>query len=72
MGKRGSGCSHPSLAEIDRRLLAAVPYRTLAGQFELSTSALCRHKKHLPRRLALERRRRTRPTRPPCWSAWNS
>jgi len=57
MGKRCSVCSHPSQAEIDRGLLAAVPYRTLAGQFDLSPSALCCHKKHLSRRLALERRR---------------
>jgi hypothetical protein len=57
MVKRCSVCSLPSQAEIDRGLLAAVPYRTLAGQFDLSPSALCRHKNHLARRLVLERRR---------------
>jgi len=57
MVKRGSVCSHPSQAEIDRGLLAAVPYRTLAGHFELSPSALCRPKKHMARWLVLEHRR---------------
>ena len=57
MAKRCSVCSHPSQAEIDRGLLAAVPYRTLAGKFDLSLSALWRHKKHLAGRLSLDRRR---------------
>ena len=56
MAKRCSVCSHPSQAEIDRGLLATVPYRTLAGQFALSLSALSRHKKHLAGRLVLDRR----------------
>ena len=57
MVKRCSVCSHPSQAEIERGRLAAVPYRTLAGKFEHSPSDLCRHKKHLARRLALDRSR---------------
>ena len=57
MAKRCSVCSHPSQAVIDRGLLAAVPYRTLAGEFNLSLSALSRHKKHLAGRLVLDRRR---------------
>ena len=56
MVKRCSICSHPSRPEIDRGLRAAVPYRTLAGQFGLSPSALCRHGKHLARQLELQRR----------------
>jgi hypothetical protein len=56
MIKRCSVCNHPARAEIDRELRAAVPYRTLAGQFSLSTSALCRHSKHLARQLEVERR----------------
>jgi hypothetical protein len=56
MVKRCSVCSHPSRAEIDRGLMEAVPYRTLAAQFGLSPSALCRHGKHLARRLNLQRR----------------
>ena len=56
MVKRCSVCSHPSRPEIDRGLMNAVPYRTLAGQFDLSTSALCRHAKHLARALEAQRR----------------
>ena len=48
MVKRCSVCSHPSQAEIDRGLLAAVPLRTLAGQFELSPSDLCCNPKNSP------------------------
>ncbi len=47
MVQRCSVCSHPSRPEIDRGLMQGVPYRTLAGQFGLSPSALCRHTKHL-------------------------
>ena len=56
MVKRCSICNHPSHAEIDRGLMNAVPYRTLAAQFGLSPSALCRHGKHLARQLNLQRR----------------
>jgi hypothetical protein len=56
MVKRCSICSHPSRMAIDRSLKAAVPYRTLAGQFGLSQAALCRHRKHLSRELELQRR----------------
>jgi hypothetical protein len=49
MPKPCSVCSHAKLEEIDRALLADVPYRTLAAQYGLSTSALCRHAKHLAR-----------------------
>ncbi|MCL4500555.1 MAG: hypothetical protein M1438_01705 [Deltaproteobacteria bacterium] len=38
--------------------MAATPYRTLAGQYNLSPSALCRHSKHLLRALDNQRRRR--------------
>ena len=48
MAKRGSVFSHPSQAEIDQGLLATVPYRPLAGQFEISPSVLCRHPKNSP------------------------
>jgi hypothetical protein len=56
MVKRCSVCHHPSRPEIDRSLMAAVPYRALAAQFNLSTSAICRHAKHLARQLELQRR----------------
>ena len=57
MVQRCSVCSHPSRPEIDRGLMKGVPYRSLAGQFGLSPSALCRHTKHLARQLDCEQRR---------------
>ena len=57
MLQRCSVCIHPSRPEIDRGLLQGVPYRSLAGQFGLSPSALCRHTKHLARYLDREQRR---------------
>jgi len=56
MVKRCSVCNHLSRSEIDRGLMQAVPYRALAGQFNLSPSALCRHSKHLARALDAQRR----------------
>jgi hypothetical protein len=53
---RCSVCSHPSSLEIDRGLMEGVPYRSLAGKFGLSPSALCRHTKHLTRQRDLMRR----------------
>jgi len=53
---RCSVCSHPSLPEIDLGLMQGVPYRSLAGQFGLSPSALCRHTKHLARHLNHQQR----------------
>jgi hypothetical protein len=49
-----SVCSHPSRTEIERALHAGVPYRSLAGQFGLSPSALCRHAKHLARQREIQ------------------
>ena len=57
MVPRCSVCSHPSRPEIDRGLMKGVPYRSLAGQFGLSPSALCRHTKHLARQLDFQQRR---------------
>ena len=57
MVQRCSVCSHPSRPEIDRGLINGVPYRSLAGQFGLSPSALCRHTKHLARQLDWQQRR---------------
>jgi hypothetical protein len=57
MVQRCSVCSHPSRPEIDRGLINGVPYRSLAGQFGLSPSALCRHTKHLARQLDWQKRR---------------
>jgi hypothetical protein len=49
MVPRCSVCTHASHFEINRNLLAGVPYRALAAQFSLSPSALCRHAKHIAR-----------------------
>ena len=56
MVQRCSVCSHPSRPEIDRGLMQGLTYRSLAGQFALSPSALCRHTKHLARHLDHEQR----------------
>ena len=57
MVQRCSVCSHPSRPEIDRGLMQGRPYRSLAGQFGLSPSALCRHTKHLALQLDFQKRR---------------
>jgi hypothetical protein len=49
MPKPCTVCNHAKLEEIDRALMAGVAYRTLAAQYGLSASALCRHTKHLAR-----------------------
>jgi hypothetical protein len=49
MPKPCSVCIHNRREDIDRALLAGVPYRTLANQYALSASALCRHMRHLAR-----------------------
>jgi len=46
---RCSICKHEATAEINRSLLAGVPYRTLAAQYGVSLSALSRHTKHIDR-----------------------
>ncbi|MCX5891334.1 MAG: hypothetical protein NTY36_18085 [Deltaproteobacteria bacterium] len=47
MDKRCTVCNHAERPEIDRQLIRGVPYRALAEQFGLSSSALRRHTKHL-------------------------
>jgi hypothetical protein len=49
MPKPCTVCRHEACEEIDRSLMAGVPYRTLAAQYGLSSSALCRHTRHLAR-----------------------
>jgi hypothetical protein len=47
-------CAHPERAEIDRRTVLRLPYRTIADQFGVSKTALIRHaKQHLPETLRL-------------------
>jgi hypothetical protein len=57
MNKRCTVCNHSDLPEIDRELIRGLPYRALAEQFGLSSSALRRHTKHLAGALDLQRRR---------------
>ena len=49
MPKPCTVCNHKDREEIDRALIAGIAYRSLASHFGLSTSALCRHTKHLAR-----------------------
>jgi hypothetical protein len=49
MPKPCSVCIHKNREEIDRSLMGGVAYRTLAAQYGLSASALCRHMRHLAR-----------------------
>lgn len=49
MPKPCTVCRHEAREQIDRALLAGVAYRTLAAQYGLSSSALCRHTRHLAR-----------------------
>ncbi|MFZ2088783.1 MAG: hypothetical protein WAU47_09425 [Desulfobaccales bacterium] len=57
MPKPCSVCGHEARDQIDRALLAGVPYRTLAAKYNLSPSALCRHTRHLARALEVARTR---------------
>jgi hypothetical protein len=46
-------CTHPKRREIDRALLDAATYRTIADRYGLSETALKRHRKeHVPAELA--------------------
>ena len=56
MNKRCTVCKHTERPEIDRQLIRGLPYRALAEQYGLSSSALRRHTKHLAG--ALDRQRR--------------
>ncbi len=52
MPRRCSVCLHSQLADIDRDLVVNRTFRSIADQYELSLSALKRHKtNHLPARL---------------------
>jgi hypothetical protein len=49
MTRRCSICDHPKLVEINKSLVEGGPYRVIAKQFGISSSATLRHKnKHLP------------------------
>ena len=49
MPRRCTVCDHPKRHSIDETLVTGAPYRSVAKQFELSESAVYRHKtEHLP------------------------
>ena len=60
MVQRCSVRNHASCIDINRSLLAGVPYRTLAAQYGLSPSALCRHAKHIDRQREIHLRQQDR------------
>lgn len=41
-------CLHPRRDEIERSIIGRVPYRKIEQQFQVSISALSRHKDHVP------------------------
>ena len=49
MSRRCTVCDHPQRHGIDEALVSGAPYRSVAKRFELSESAVYRHKtEHLP------------------------
>jgi hypothetical protein len=52
MPRRCTVCDHPERHSIDEALVTGAPYRSVAKQFEVSESAVYRHKtEHLPTHL---------------------
>jgi hypothetical protein len=52
MPRRCTVCDHPQRHGIDETLVTGAPYRSVAKRFDLSESAVYRHKtEHLPARL---------------------
>lgn len=47
MSRRCSICTHPSRADIDAKIVLGETIRTIADEFNVSESALKRHKKHI-------------------------
>src|SRR5829696_3044742 len=53
MRRRCTVCDHPERHTIDELLVSAAPYRSVAKRFELSESAVYRHKtEHIPAHLS--------------------
>src|SRR5215208_7019854 len=52
MPRRCTVCDHPETHSIDKALVTGAPYRSVANRFDLSESAVYRHKtEHLPAHL---------------------
>ena len=45
-------CKHPRRPEVDAAILAGVAFRTISKQFDLSVSAVFRHRRHVGEALA--------------------
>jgi hypothetical protein len=57
MPRRCTVCDHPERHSIDQALVGGAPYRSVAKRFELSESAVYRHKtEHLPAHLLKARK----------------
>ena len=57
MPRRCTVCNHPERNGIDQALVTGAPYRSVAKRFELSESAVYRHKtEHLPTHLLKARK----------------
>ncbi|HEY1387189.1 MAG TPA: hypothetical protein VGF38_01495 [Ktedonobacterales bacterium] len=41
-------CSHSQRAQIDAALVSGTPYRDIAGRFQVSKTAVERHREHIP------------------------
>jgi transposase len=51
MSRKCSICNHPNRTAIDKAIVSGTPIRDIAGQFNVSKSAVYRHKKHIPEAL---------------------
>jgi hypothetical protein len=52
MGRQCTVCGHKDVEEINKLLLSGTSFRDIAGQFDLSKTALARHKEsHIPKEL---------------------
>ncbi len=52
MGRQCTVCGHKDVEEINKLLLSGTSFRDIAGQFDLSKTALARHKEsHIPNEL---------------------
>ena len=72
MDTRCTVCTHASRPEIDQALIDGLPLRPLAAQYNLSSSALSRHLKHLRQAIAAHGDREYPARRPPSWTNWTS
>ncbi len=66
MSRRCTVCGHKNRPAIDKALVARQPFRNIAAQFKVSTSALVRHSDdHLPASLLKAQAAREAAERPP-------